>query len=118
VLFCRADEGLYGFCWGGKQAVKATKYVDAAAVFHPAFLEESDADLINIPFCLIDSKDEPKETMDKIYEALQEKPFGDKCFRKRYDIFHGFCAGRANYADEKNGKLAREVSSRESPLII
>jgi len=100
---------LYGFCWGGKQAIKATKYVRAAAVVHPAFLEVSDVDGISCPFALIDSEDEPKETMDKIWEALQQKPFGNKCFRKRYEIFHGFCAGRANYKDEKNGKLAREV---------
>src|SRR2546421_742782 len=28
--------GLYGFCWGGKMASKATKYVGAAAMVHPA----------------------------------------------------------------------------------
>lgn len=47
--------------------------------------------------------------MEKFYEILQKKPFGQKCFRHRYEIFHGFCAGRANYEDPQNGKLAREV---------
>ena len=100
---------MYGFCWGGKQAVKATKYVGAAAIVHPAFIELSDVDEIVAPFCLIDSEDEPKETMDKFFEAVQKKPFGDKCFRRRYEIFHGFCAGRANYGDEKNAKEAKAV---------
>ena len=100
---------MYGFCWGGKQTVKACKYVNAAAVVHPAFMEESDINEINVPFALLDSKDEPKDVMDKIYAGLEKKPFGDKCYRKRYEIFHGFAAGRANYGDEENGKLAREV---------
>ena len=47
--------------------------------------------------------------MDKFYDVLQKKPFGKKCFRHRYEIFHGFCAGRANYEDPENGKLARDV---------
>jgi len=110
-IFNDTDVGLYGFCWGGKQAVKATKYVGAAAIVHPAFIQESDVDEIVAPFCLIDSEDEPKETMDKFFELIQKKPFGDKCFRKRYEIFHGFCAGRANYGDERNAKLAKEVHS-------
>ena len=104
-------EGVYGFCWGGKQVIHSVKLFKAAAVVHPAFLEVSDADGISIPFALIDSQDEPKETMDEIYSVVEKKPFGDKCFRHRYEIFHGFCAGRANYEDPENGKLAREVRS-------
>jgi dienelactone hydrolase len=102
-------EGVYGFCWGGKQVVESVKLFKAAAVVHPAFLEVSDADKISVPFALIDSEDEPKETMDELYSVLEKKPFADKNFRHRYEIFHGFCAGRANYEDPENGKLAREV---------
>lgn len=101
--------GVYGFCWGGKQVVNSVKLFKAAAVVHPAFLEVSDADKISVPFALIDSEDEPKETMDELYSVLEKKPFADKNFRHRYEIFHGFCAGRANYEDPKNGKLAREA---------
>ena len=102
--------GLYGFCWGGKMASKATKYVGAVAMVHPAFTEVSDADDIVAPLALIDTKDEDKDTMDKFIEKVQAKPFGDKVFRKRFNnTFHGFCAGRANFQDEENAKLANEV---------
>lgn len=47
--------------------------------------------------------------MDKFYEILEKKPTAKKNFRRRYNIFHGFCAGRANYEDPENGKLARDV---------
>jgi len=102
--------GLYGFCWGGKMAVKSTQYVGAAAMIHPAFVEVSDADGVVAPLCVIDSKDEDKDTIDKFVEELKKKPFGDKIVRKRYDnMFHGFCAGRANYGDEENAKEANKA---------
>jgi len=92
-------------------AVNASKYVGAVALVHPAFIEVSDADRVMSPLCLLDTKDEDKKTMDEMYAAVEKKAFGDKCFRHRYDDqFHGFCAGRANYGDEKNGKGANEVS--------
>ena len=90
-------------------AVQATKYVGAAALVHPAFIEISDADKVVAPLCLIDSKDEDKKTMDEMFAAVQKMAFGEKCFRRRYNTFHGFCAGRANFADADNGKQAREV---------
>jgi len=93
-------------------AVSATKYVGAAALVHPAFIEVSDAEKVVAPLCLIDTKDEDKKAMDEVFAAVEKKPFGDKCFRHRYDEqFHGFCAGRANFGDEENGRQAREVPS-------
>ena len=93
-------------------AVSATKYVGGAALVHPAFIEVSDADKVVAPLCLIDTKDEDKKTMDELFAAVEKKPFGEKCFRHRYnEQFHGFCAGRANFGDEENGKQAREVLS-------
>jgi dienelactone hydrolase len=113
-----ADVGLYGFCWGGKMAISATKHVRAAALVHPAFIEVSDAEKAVVPICLLDSKDEDKETMDKFIGEVKKKPFGNKVFRKRYDIFHGFCAGRANYGDEDNAKKANEVSITPDERIL
>jgi len=92
-------------------AVKSTQYVGAAAMIHPAFVEVSDADGVVAPLCVIDSKDEDKDTIDKFVEELKKKPFGDKIVRKRYDMFHGFCAGRANYKDEDNATEANKVPS-------
>ena len=91
--------------------VQATSYVGAAAIVHPAFIELSDADKVVGPLCIIDSKDEHKATFDKFEEALKKKPFGDQVRRRRFNIFHGFCAGRANYADETNAKEAHAVLS-------
>jgi dienelactone hydrolase len=106
------DVGIYGFCWGAKMAVQATKYVGAVALVHPAFLEVSDAGKVVAPLCLLDTKDEDKATMDKFIEEVKKKDFGEKVYRKRYDnTFHGFCAGRANYGDPENAKLANEVTS-------
>jgi hypothetical protein len=102
-------------------AVSATKYVGGAALVHPAFIEVSDADKVVSPLCLIDTKDEDKKTMDEVFAAVEKKPFGEKCFRHRYnEQFHGFCAGRANFGDEENGKQAREVvpCSRGEMLIV
>jgi dienelactone hydrolase len=99
--------------------VSATQLVDAAAIVHPAFIEVSDADKVAAPLFLIDTKDEDKATMDKFTEALKKKPFGEKVQRKRFDdTFHGFCAGRANYGDEKNAKYANEVRSGENATNI
>lgn len=93
-------------------AVSASKYVGAVALVHPAFIEISDAEKIASPLCLIDTKDEDKKTMDQFFEEVKKKPFGDKVFRHRFDTtFHGFCAGRANYADEDNAKQAKEVNN-------
>jgi hypothetical protein len=91
-------------------AVKATKLVGPSALVHPAFIEDSDAKNVAAPILLIDSKDENKKAMDSFIELVKKKPFGDKVVRHRYDdMFHGFCAGRANFGDEQNGKRANEV---------
>jgi hypothetical protein len=89
--------------------VKASHYVSAAAIVHPAFTQVSDAELVSCPLALIDSTDEPKDTMDAFIAAVESKVGEDKVFRKRYDTFHGFCAGRANYGDEKNARQAKEA---------
>ena len=99
-------------------AISATKYFSAVALVHPAFIEVSDAEKVVVPFCLIDSKDEDKETMDKFIAEVKKKPFGDKVFRKRYDIFHGFCAGRANYGDKENAEKANEVLCPDERILI
>jgi hypothetical protein len=91
-------------------AVQSTKLVGPAGIVHPAFIQTSDANEVSAPIILIDSKDEDKQAMDAFINEVKKKSFGDKVVRKRYDdMFHGFCAGRANYGDELNGKKAREV---------
>ena len=97
-------------------AVQSTKLVSAAALVHPAFIEVSDADKVVAPLCIIDSKDEDAATFDKFEAALKKKPFGDKIKRRRFDtMFHGFCAGRANYDDPMNAKEANAVFPKYFP---
>ena len=91
-------------------AIQSTKYVSAVALVHPAFIEVSDAEKVVAPIFIIDSKDEDETTIDQLVEDLKRKPFGDKIRRKRFNnMFHGFCAGRANYSDEQNAKEANAV---------
>jgi len=102
--------GVYGFCWGGKMALLSTKLVGPAGIIHPAFLQTSDAAEVYAPILLIDTKDEDKAAIEEFIGEVKKKPFGDKVVHKRYDdMFHGFCAGRANYGDSANGKRAKEA---------
>jgi hypothetical protein len=91
-------------------AVSATKHVGAVGLVHPAFIEVSDAEKAACPICVIESKDEDVKVFDEFVKQLKEKPFGDLVARKRFEtMFHGFCAGRANYGDKENAKQANEV---------
>lgn len=54
--------GIFGFCWGGKMSIKSVAEIDdikAAALLHPAFLENSDAEAVKGPVLLLPTKDEP-----------------------------------------------------------
>jgi dienelactone hydrolase len=109
--------GIYGFCWGGKMSLQASHLVGATAIVHPAFIEVTDVEKVQSALCIVDSKDEDEATFDKFTEEAKKK-FGDKIWRKRYgDMFHGFCAGRANYADPENGKQANSVLNLDAKLI-
>lgn len=54
--------GIFGFCWGGKMCIKTAAELDdvkAAALLHPAFLEDADAEVVKHPVLFLPSKDEP-----------------------------------------------------------
>lgn len=54
--------GIFGFCWGGKISVLAASKINdirVAALVHPSFVSNSDADKVKAPMYLLPSKSEP-----------------------------------------------------------
>lgn len=90
--------GTVGYCWGWKATVLSSCVNDfsAIATVHPSFIDLEDAEKVNIPTCLLPSKDEDKKTTDGVYEALEKKNPG-KNFIKWYPTQpHGFAAARGD----------------------
>ncbi|KAJ9125982.1 hypothetical protein QFC24_002254 [Naganishia onofrii] len=108
--------GLYGFCWGGKVAMLAGSHDDlftGISIVHPAMLDVKDVEGLKVPLAMYPSKDEPKEDVKKIVEALKSKPFADKCEHKTYpNMHHGWAAARADLSNPENKKEYEDVYSR------
>jgi len=106
--------GIYGFCWGGKMAMKAVSDMDklvvvkAAAAVHPWNLETSDAEAVKRPCLLLPSKDE--DDLTPMYDILKKKLGDDKTGHRRFDdMFHGFAAARGDWKEELQRKRADEA---------
>jgi len=103
--------GIFGFCWGGKMTIKAVselEEVKAAALLHPAFLENSDAEAAKRPVLLLPSKDEPDLT--PLYEILKKRLGDENAGHHRFeDMFHGFAAARGDWKEESQRKRADEA---------
>lgn len=90
--------GIMGYCWGGKitsiVAGAQTKF-KAAAQLHPGMLDVADAVKVQIPMCLLTSKDENPDNVKKYSDNLTVK--------KHVDIYdtqiHGWMAVRADLKD-------------------
>jgi len=90
--------GIVGFCWGGKIATllsQGESLFKAAASCHPAMVDPSDAEKLSIPFMMLPSKDEDKETCEK-HKAAQKTPGFTEFFPTQV---HGFMAARSNLSD-------------------
>ena len=85
--------GVVGFCWGGKivnlTSQSGTRF-KAAAACHPAMVDPADAPGVTIPYCMIPSKDEDKEAVEKWQQGVKTKNIV-KWFD---DQVHGFMAAR------------------------
>jgi len=92
--------GVVGFCWGGKivslTSGEGTPFT-AAAECHPAMVDPSEAEGIKIPLCMLASKDEPKEDVEKFEGNLK----GEKHVEIFGDQIHGFMAARADLEDKR-----------------
>ncbi|KAK0110024.1 hypothetical protein ONS95_002685 [Cadophora gregata] len=93
--------GVIGFCWGGKIVSLTTSTPStpfkAAAECHPAMVDPSEASGIKIPLCMLASKDEPKEDVEKFEKNLK----GEKHVEIFADQVHGWMAARADLEDER-----------------
>ena len=73
-------------------------YYKAAAECHPAMVDPSEAEKIDIPLCMLASKDEPAEDVKKFEAALKNG--------KHVEIFadqiHGWMAARADLSVQRN----------------
>ncbi|RSH91368.1 hypothetical protein EHS25_009667 [Saitozyma podzolica] len=107
---------LMGYCWGGKLALMALasdKVFCCGAVVHPAMIAGEDGDDLSVPLGFYPSMDEPKDVVRRIHEAMQGKPFREKCGYHLYDtVHHGWAAARADLKDPENKKQYEDVYRR------
>ncbi|CZR51727.1 probable hydrolase related to dienelactone hydrolase [Phialocephala subalpina] len=93
--------GVVGFCWGGKIVSLTTSTSStpfkAAAECHPAMVDPSEAENIKIPLCMLASKDEPKEDVEKFEKNLK----GEKHVEIFGDQIHGWMAARSDLDDAR-----------------
>lgn len=58
--------GIFGFCWGGKMAMKAGAEIGeikGAGIVHGSFIDESDAENIQCPVIFLPSKNEADQVI-------------------------------------------------------
>ncbi|PKS09420.1 hypothetical protein jhhlp_004035 [Lomentospora prolificans] len=93
--------GILGFCWGGKVTTLVTSSSNnpfqAAATAHPAFLDPTDAPKINVPICVLPSKDENADDVQKFSDGLKV----DKYIETFADQIHGWMAARSDLEDKR-----------------
>jgi dienelactone hydrolase len=92
----------YGqFCWGGKIVSLIVSKSDtpfkAGAECHPAMVDPSEALNIQIPLCMLASKDEPAEDVKKFEANLK----GEKHVEIFGDQIHGWMTARSDLEDAR-----------------
>jgi len=93
--------GVVGYCWGSK-VISITCAAGgvpwkAIAVAHPAMVDPADAQHIKVPYCMLPSQEEDKETVEKFQAALTVP----STFEFFPDQIHGFMAARSDLEDPK-----------------
>ena len=99
-----AKIGAVGMCWGAKvaftAAIKNKDWADAVAACHGSFLDKADAETLEIPMCLLNSKDEPPTYESEIKPVLESKSFKNKNVFKNFpNMHHGWMGTRGAGAD-------------------
>lgn len=107
--------GIIGYCWGGKIASlvagQQTKF-SAAVQCHPAMVDPTDAEKVRIPMCVLASKDEPAEDIEK-YDANLKVTKHVETYSTQ---IHGWMAARADLDD--NAVLKEYVRGYETALTF
>lgn len=60
------------------------------------FIDESDAELVDVPVALLPSGGEDKKTVDAVHAALEKKNPGKNFIKYYTEQVHGFAAARGN----------------------
>jgi len=108
--------GIFGFCWGGKVAVRAAQDLSlgfrAAALIHPSFNDENDAKTVKVPLLVMPSKDEPEfgPFMDNLSLTVKEQ---SEHYRFD-DMSHGFCGARG---DRKDAHVLKRICEANTYTI-
>jgi dienelactone hydrolase len=93
--------GLVGMCWGAKVAFsclnKKADLADAIAACHGSFLNVSDVELLSVPICLLNSKDEPESYAKEIEPILKAKS-STNVFKTFPEMHHGWMGTRGTGA--------------------
>lgn len=66
--------GVIGLCWGAKISIltaQSNKIFGAIAMAHPSMIDPNDAKAIEVPVCVLASKDEDAEAVKKFGEELK-----------------------------------------------
>ena len=82
---------MVGMCWGAKVAFLAAKQaglVQAIASCHGSLLEKADAEAVDIPICMLDSKEEPESYQKEIKPVMESKSFAEKNVYKVFPTMH------------------------------
>jgi len=105
--------GIFGFCWGGKVSIRAVSEdfsndILGAALIHPSFVDEKDANATKRPILFIPSKNEAD--MVPLYKIVQERLGEDAAEHFRFDdMTHGYAGGRGDFKDELNKQRVEET---------
>eukprot|EP00484_Ammonia_sp_Unknown_P004496 CAMPEP_0197057594 /NCGR_PEP_ID=MMETSP1384-20130603/98776_1 /TAXON_ID=29189 /ORGANISM="Ammonia sp." /LENGTH=250 /DNA_ID=CAMNT_0042492077 /DNA_START=37 /DNA_END=789 /DNA_ORIENTATION=- len=94
--------GVYGVCWGGKQAfllgADADRFNGVASI-HGAWIDEKLADSLQVPVYYGPAAKDT--TVEVVKAVLDKKKFGKRC---KYEAFldqqHGFCAARGDWKNK------------------
>lgn len=93
--------GIVGLCWGAKVAYESTaaaadpSMIAAIAGVHPSQLTKEMIEKIQVPMCLLNSKDEGEVYTTDIQPAMAAKPFAEKNFFKVFPtMWHGWMGTR------------------------
>lgn len=90
--------GVVAVCWGAKVAFTvanaAPNLIDAVAACHGSFLAKSDVEHLNVPVCLLNSKDEPESYETELGPILLSKSKNRNFVKTFPTMHHGWMGTR------------------------
>ncbi|BEI80220.1 hypothetical protein CcaverHIS002_0107490 [Cutaneotrichosporon cavernicola] len=103
--------GTVGYCWGWKATTTSVDVNDFTAIAscHPSFIDLEDAEKVNVPVCLLPSKDEDKAVVDGVFAKLEQKNPGQNFLKWYPDEPHGWAAARGDLSGNEHTKAYQEA---------